>query len=444
MPQINGTSHGTARTNSTRAPQTTTPAEAEGTGAHSADRFDARVTNPFVPSVTAATVGEIDGFNHIKTIIPDAEVRFDRLPMSGRSEHEPWSGYYWPKNKGGISYRWKTGESHTYKSPSMVEVQTMPQSELAKLSPAEKYDLFVGSYNYPLNEAMKSGNKASTPSWQGYCHGWTAASMAFKEPRAVVLENPDGVKIPFSSSDIKALLTYFQGDVVQTTWGRTTHPFKVDVHTLGSVNGGGNARDIRAYDLNPGTFHAMLGNRVGKGQSFGIDCDNGREKWNQPVHAYNAELIEERAPSPGASPHAVKEMVMRTDVTYALEIEPHDRPVSETGHQSNRTEQYQYTVELDANGEIVGGQWLLESQGSRYTYHEVVDELERRGWTGGEIAGAMPQYMRFPDYAFMTDAGQFAEEFRPAPSVYAFISGDKRQLHSYFAKLSDIYEAATD
>ena len=44
---------------------------------------------------------------------------------------------------------------------------------------------------------------------------------------------------------------------------------------------------------------------------------------------------------------------MRTDV-YALEIEPHDRPVSETGHQSNRTEQYQYTVELDANGEIVG------------------------------------------------------------------------------------------
>ena len=61
-----------------------------------------------------------------------------------------------------------------------------------------------------------------------------------------------------------------------------------------------------------------------------------------------------------------------------------------------------------------------------------------------EIAGAMPQYMRFPDYAFMTDAGQFAEEFRPAPSVYAFISGDKRQLHSYFAKLSDIYEAATD
>ena len=44
----------------------------------------------------------------------------------------------------------------------------------------------------------------------------------------------------------------------------------------------------------------------------------------------------------------------------------------------------------------------------------------------------------------MTDAGQFAEEFRPAPSVYAFISGDKRQLHSYFAKLSDIYEAATD
>ena len=146
-----------------QAPQTTSPAEAEGTGAHSADRFDARVTNPFVPSVTAATVGEIDGFKHIKTIIPDAEVRFDRLPMSGRSEHEPWSGYYWPKNKGGTSYRWKTGESHTYKGPSMVEVQTMPQSELAKLSPAEKYDLFVGSYNYPLNEAMKSGNKASTP-----------------------------------------------------------------------------------------------------------------------------------------------------------------------------------------------------------------------------------------------------------------------------------------
>ncbi|MEE2835146.1 MAG: hypothetical protein VYB65_03900 [Myxococcota bacterium] len=74
----------------------------------------------------------------------------------------------------------------------------------------------------------------------------------------------------------------------------------------------------------------------------------------------------------------------------------------------------------------------------------MVDELERRGMDRREITGAKSQNMRFPDDAFMTDAGQFAEEFRPAPSVYAFISRDKRQLHSYFAKLSDIYEAATD
>ena len=79
MPQINGISHGTARTNPS-TPQTTTLAEAEGT--EPTPPIASTLAPPSSTFGIAATVGEIDGFNHIKTIIPDAEVRFDRLPMS--------------------------------------------------------------------------------------------------------------------------------------------------------------------------------------------------------------------------------------------------------------------------------------------------------------------------------------------------------------------------
>ena len=54
-----------------------------------------------------------DYYNDPLRMDPTFETQFDRLPTDGSAKKLPWTDTYWPKNKGGISYRWQTGESHT-------------------------------------------------------------------------------------------------------------------------------------------------------------------------------------------------------------------------------------------------------------------------------------------------------------------------------------------
>ena len=56
------------------------------------------------------------------------------------------------------------------------------------------------------------------PAWAGYCHGWAPAANRFEEPLPVTVRNADGVEIPFGSSDVKALLTYFEAEVVRSSF----------------------------------------------------------------------------------------------------------------------------------------------------------------------------------------------------------------------------------
>jgi hypothetical protein len=391
-----------------------------------------------------SSADHFDWYDDPARIDEDLNMRFGDLPLSGAAEKRPWSGDYWAKNKGGIGYRWKTDESHDYTSPTAEEVKTWTPEQIDVLSPAEKYDLYLGEYDMPLAENAKANNVEGTASWQGYCHGWTQAATHFEEPEPVVMTNPDGLQIPFSSADIKALLTFLQGETVQTQLNEEQHPYKQDTRAIGANNGGLDARYAGASDVNPGAFHALLGNKMGvDGDSFGIDADNGTQKWNHPLEAYQSQVVMERAPVQGANPAAVREVVLRTDVTYTLEIHPQHESTQTTGNHSNKTEQYLYSVELNETGHIVGGQWLLESDGNFFTYDEVVDYFEQeRGMSRAEVAATMPQVMRFPDYAWVQDQAQFAEEqYRPS-SVYEFISNPKPKLHGYMTGLKDIMDAS--
>lgn len=62
---------------------------------------------------------------------------------------EPWSDSYWPKNEGGISYRWQRREAFG-RLLAPDELASMDPEDISKLSPAEKYDLFVGSTDWGL------------------------------------------------------------------------------------------------------------------------------------------------------------------------------------------------------------------------------------------------------------------------------------------------------
>jgi len=375
------------------------------------------------------------------------------LPRSGAASRVPWTDTYWPKNQGGISDRWQTGEHFGYTSPSLSELQGMTADEIAKLSPTEKYDIFVGNYHYSLTSAVQGQNSATEASWQGYCHGWTPASIHFAEPHPVTVTNPDGITIQFGSADVKALLTYFQGEVVTSLWSDDIHPFQKPARVLGTLCSGKNALAPSCYDANPGAFHIVMANQLGlRRQAFGIDAVNGYEKWNQPVHRFSATELEHRTPSPGAAASAVDEVVIRAQVTYVQEIHATWDAVGGTAQHSDTTKTYSYTLELDAGGDIVGGQWLyVFDDGGDMTYQAVYDYFATVDENGdgspdlnrAEIAQQMLSLFDFPDYVWRADKAEFSPTFAPSYSSWSFVATTrttKWALYKYMSYLRPLHQ----
>ncbi len=387
--------------------------------------------------------GAIPDSDHPEFLLPGVNMDYASMASSGRAERTPWSGDYWAKNKGGISHRWQTGERSS-DSPGLEALQQMSAEEVALLSPAEKYDLFVGDYRYPLTDAMDISNREGTASWQGYCHGWAQAAIHFPEPRPVVMTNADGIQIPFSSSDIKALLTWHQGEAVTSRASQEQFPENSPQRSMGFNHSGRDPDDTGSYDVNPGAFHAVMAQQLGRdSQAFGIDKDNGTQKWNQPVYAFDSKERLRRAPDRNASSEAVEEVIVETDVTYTLEIAPQHESTEDKGNHNAQTDRYLYSIELDGDGQIVGGQWLVELQGEYFTYHDVVELLEQEGRSKDEIVSITTQLFTYPDYVYLQDKGEFAEDFRPAQGPYEFMSIPKQKMHGYLSRLKEIVEAAT-
>ena len=402
------------------------------------------------------SIGEIDGYNEPTRIDPNFETRYVLLPVFGQASSIPWTDTYWPRNKGGISHRWQTDEAHTYVSPTFDELRAMSPEEINKLSPTEKYDIFAGNYDYTLTLRIKSGNKPTEAGWTGYCHGWTMASIHFEEPRPVTLTNADGITVTFGSSDIKALLTYFQGEVVRTTYSKYEMPFKAEITTVGTLCGSSNPIDRGCVDSNPGAFHVVMANMLGKqGKAFGIDADNKYEKWNHPVHKFRSQNLGSFEPSVGASSEAVEELLIVSEVTYTIEIQPQWDMTNGTDKHADKTKAYAYTLELNKDGEIIGGQWVHRLEDGAYmTLTEVYEyfrTLDENGdgnpdVTEDQLKESVWHYFDFPDYVWYQEKGEFSDTFEQPASSYTLMANTKSSrkiLYDYFAKLGDIYRAAT-
>ena len=208
------------------------------------------------------------------------------LPMSGKLSQRPWSGGYWPTHEGGITYRWNMPanypeERYGYDILRRSELQNY---DLRALSPSEKFDLLLGRYNFPYTRKERKrtrimrtvpGNPRYVPGfkiprWEGLCHAWAPATLSFREPRPVKVKNRDGLVIPFGSSDIKALLTFF----LHHREGRTRFlgkrcEFDLDDLTQryrrGEISRSYYYEQRRACeDTNAGAFHVVLTNQIAR------------------------------------------------------------------------------------------------------------------------------------------------------------------------------------
>lgn len=308
------------------------------------------------------------------------EVNFDILPSEGSLESLPWSDDYWPTYTGGISHRWQLLDF----SYDLLNSESLKGAETATLSPAEKYDLFVGRLDFPLTRSERKRTQIlktvegsfdfdpdfEIPHWEGLCHGWAAAAVNYKEPKPVTLKGATGDAVLFTSADIKALLTYYQQYPGNQTARSTMVSRRCNVsfeELQEKVDSGEMTREqmneqmesIECRDVNAGSFHVVLTNEIGlRKTSFIIDVTRDAEVWNQPVNSFQSVYENLRGVDANAANGTRREVKVRTEMMYTVEINPETERVATAEKKAS----YQYILELDRNNNIIGGRWISKDR----------------------------------------------------------------------------------
>ena len=124
------------------------------------------------------------------------------------------------KTGGGAAYRWHAHSNENLSAtispaeaqymffgielPSKDQLLSMSQVQIADLSPAEKFDIFQGNFDYPMTKAFlgrkhssrKMRNSSQDLYWEGYCNAWSAVSLHYSEPkpvtRTIYIRGPSG------------------------------------------------------------------------------------------------------------------------------------------------------------------------------------------------------------------------------------------------------------
>lgn len=316
---------------------------------------------------------------------------FDSLPLKGSlaDKRMGWSESYWPSNKGGIAYRWNHPDPRPFKFRlhTKQELLRMSEKELSQLSPAELYDITNNDYNYTLTRSTLNKYNTRDLWWEGICHGWAQAASHYPEPAPVVVTNADGIKVPFGSSDVKALLAMHEA----YNFGGKSAFVGIRCKASGKVPGEGDERDSNPHpplpevansadcrDVNAGAFHVVISNMLGLfGKGFVADIDRYGDVWNQPITNYETEVVGEEPVTPHHRSNRIERRIrVNLKMTYGEELKFWTPELEAAGHrnfvsklpalgserQKYLSKSYSYIVELDYYGNVIGGEWITDTR----------------------------------------------------------------------------------
>jgi hypothetical protein len=319
------------------------------------------------------------------------KTKFNQLPAHGalKDTRLGWSESYWPSNLGGISYRWNhpNPQPFKYKYHTKAEIFKMNKEQLSQLSPAELYDISQGDYSFGLTKKVRSIYTPKDLWWEGICHGWALAASNYPEPDAVVVKNKDGISVPFGASDVKGLLSMHDAFNSKGIYARVGDRCSV----VGKVPGEAYPEDGEVFmpsaaaanraecaDVNAGAFHVVLSNMIAIfNKGFVADIDRFNDVWNQPVVSYKSQSLEDQVVSSEESKNGIARKIrVVTEMSFgdALDFWTRDlelegvvsfvskNPVTSTPAQVINTRRYEYVLELNFSGEVVGGSWISDSR----------------------------------------------------------------------------------
>ncbi|MBL8914802.1 MAG: hypothetical protein JNM17_29120 [Archangium sp.] len=346
------------------------------------------------------------------------EFRFDALPLQGEASVIPWAGSYWPTSEDNINYRWAGAQSD---SPSLkyekafggsgVEDAVSRAHGIESVSKTctetTQCDSFLGE-TCAKRPGRTEGRCVAT--WWGICHAWTPAAILFPEPKNPVTKNG----VTFQVQDLKALAS-----LVHNSTRTKFVSLRCNKHV--SVPDGGGIRldpygrpidaDRECRDTNAGTYHVLLANYLGlMRQSFAEDRTNSYEVWNQPLRSFKVtsqrevtaleanQLIGVSASNTDAgvdggalstyrfNSAAARFIFVKAEVKYISESSAEDGYTAPRIDLYTRTDRYEYVLELDAAGKILGGEWV----GSSKLHHP--DFLWLPLGASGSVAGGAIKY----------------------------------------------------
>jgi len=302
-----------------------------------------------------------------------------RIEAAHLSEH--WASGFFPNWFGGIAGRWQDPNSmlllrtlfgySVAGSQEILEVLKESASNsdkrdfLFKLSPAEKYDLALGSYSFAATKSILgvTHNSPEWPKfWYGICNGMAVAADHYEEPyRSVDVINPNGFKIRFHPNDVKALLGYALFNLSQ--WS--------EIGASCNVNGP-EAKNCR---VNAGAFFLATMNRLGLArEAFVLDGFSGTRKQYYLFDAVQVDLL-----SGPQSADQLKDWVLPTSVKSLASVRFNmefvstllsDKAGGEPDEVVGGDESYKKVgrvivprvldavIALDRNGNVIGGAWV--------------------------------------------------------------------------------------
>lgn len=341
--------------------------------------------------------------------LENSSPKYDNIKTKYEQSKKPWSGDFWPTSRGGLLYRWlDTKQIYTgvtYKHLSKADIQKLKTEEIAKLSPAEKYDIWqenwennptksfrsyhnenmiqpaIRSEEYRINNTnsrqprtprIRLSQLSQLPSWIGICNGWGLASLYENEPqKPVKVQNSLKQTITFYPDDIKALLSqiYFdyQPKAKVINMGRSCYKNA----PLPSTNN----QTTACNDIHPVALHLALKQFSEKGVPILMDKENGPEVWNQPIYSYSIKFSKPRRFNINEytqevndkhqthNPTAIVKKLVNVNLTvkYGIEYDLNPNQPEKTPAPIIQSITYDYILELDSTDRIVGGAWKKNS-----------------------------------------------------------------------------------
>ncbi|MCC6807554.1 MAG: pre-peptidase C-terminal domain-containing protein [Deltaproteobacteria bacterium] len=217
----------------------------------------------------------------------DLDYTFASLPLNGAAERTPWASSYWPVYEDSINHKWDGSNPSSAAKYGQAFSVTGVEDAVSQYhgidnNKSRKACSNTSECDSKLSESCgkRAGQEKGycIPTWWGICHAWAPAAIMLPEAKYPVTVNG----VTFKVNDIKALVTLAHNSTTSKFVSLRCEESD-DKPTL-DTNGRASSA---CRDTNPGTFHVILANYLGKKkESFVYDRTWDDEVWNQPLRAF--------------------------------------------------------------------------------------------------------------------------------------------------------------